>query len=191
MHLFSTCSWHISHWDPVITFVFPEFLFTYYLLVWNCGVWWFALSLGFSLYLFCSITTLVSYIVTLYHCCRPSKHQISVTWHILGSDVLFRQTASWLQYCSCKRSTPWVQNSTRLKVAVVKARVTCSLTALISLSTWARVGSLCLGVSWLNMFWLKLERFVHFSLCSLSNHGVLWWVCHKLPLCSINIHMFV
>lgn len=51
----------------------------FYLQVWNCGVWCFDfdLTLGFSLSLFCLITTLVFSIISLYHCClsRPNSCQ--------------------------------------------------------------------------------------------------------------------
>lgn len=116
----------------------------FYLQVWNNGVWCFDsdFSLGFSLYLFCikkhSYSSLSPSTQLV-----PNFTYITVVCGLWCADW---QTFSGLQYCSCKRSTPWVKYSTRLNVVVTVARVGVGLgshsdNSVVSVFTWTHAGS--------------------------------------------------
>lgn len=69
----------------------------FFLQVWNCGVWCFDFSLGFSLSRFCIITTLVFHIIFLYHCClsRPNLCQTLPTYSSLWAVIRWLANCLW------------------------------------------------------------------------------------------------
>lgn len=110
MHLFSTRSWHIVHWDPVITIVFPEFLSTS---IYRCG------TVGFGV-LILIFFIWFQHLPVLYHNHSCILHYRSLSLLSQSTQLVPNFTyvqvvcglwyADWqhfsgLQYCSCKRNT--------------------------------------------------------------------------------------
>lgn len=100
MHLFSTRSWHIVHWDPCNYHCVSRVFIFFYLQVWNSGVWCFDFdfSLGFTvLSLFCIITTLVFFMISFYHCClsRRNSCQTLPTYSSLWAVILWLAESLW------------------------------------------------------------------------------------------------
>lgn len=144
MHLFSTRSWHIVHWDPVITIVFPEFLSTS---IYRCGTVGFGVLIfhfGFSLSLFCNITTLVFFIISLITVVSvdPTSAKLYLLTVVLWAVILCWLAKSlWAPVLFMQDKTPRVEYSTGAQRGIdgVKSQSWTQVRAIYILTTLSSV----------------------------------------------------